>query len=252
MLTRAERESRQLTLQVVFDVFVKTYEGGLSQRMAEQQLNSLVYGKGDCKDLNATDNEFDRLSQELYPGAEDSTAAIALLAHCYSEIIRRGDEELWEKAMDVQPHTVDEWKAAVQNAYTVIETKKARQGRGRADGHRVEGRTSFYSKPTPSTSASRGGAAVQVQQVEHGETSQGLGRERREGESESGDEEELQQAKAKKTQRSGSHLTYEQRTQLMKAGKCWTCYQKGHMAVECPQKGKTGYPRKPTVEDLKA
>lgn len=250
--TRTEREGGVLTLQGVFNAFVKTYEGGLSQRLGEQRLNSLVYGKGSCHDLNATENEFDRLAQELYPGAEDSPAAIALLAHTYSEIIRKGNEELWEKAMDSQPKTVDEWKAAVQNAYTVMETKRASHGKGRGD--RTDMRTSFGST---SASTNRGGVTVRVQQMEDRGESHAETRERQEGEGEE-NEEELQRAEVRRNQpnpssrRLGSHLTYDQRTQLMKAGKCWICYQKGHMASECPQKGKAGYPRKPTAEELKA
>ena len=264
--TRAERESRELTLQQVFDAFVKTYEGGLSQRLGEQELNSLTYLKGRCKDLNATDNEFDRLAQELYPGAEESPAAVALLARCYSEIIRRGDEALWEKAMDAQPHTVDEWKAAVQNAYTIMEAKAAatRYSRGRRDF-----RPSFSSTSSSSTNPSRG-VSVRVNRMQgeaEGDQEESEAWERREGEAEP-HEEQLQQLHARKgggrskstakssaetgQRRWGAHLSYDERTQLMRAGKCWTCCQPGHMASACPKQGKDGYPRKPTEEELKA
>jgi hypothetical protein len=248
---RAERERKQLTLQEVFDAFVRTYAGGLSQKMAEQKLATLVYGKGDCKDLNATDNEFDRLAQELYPGAEDSPAAISLLARIYSDTIRRGDEELWEKAMDAQPSTVDEWKAAAQNAYLVIETKKAHQSRSRAD--RQEVRSTFHSRSSPSTSTS---TSVQVKKVEHDEASRD-----KPAQEEPRDEEELQKTEVRGTPRSGSrpmserlgsHLTFKQRAQLTELGKCWICLEKGHRSFECEKKGKSGYPRKPTAEDLKA
>ena len=94
---------RLLTLQDVFDEFMRTYHGGVSEKLAEQQLNSLVYGKGECRDLVGLDSAFDRLALELYPGSETSKAAVSLLARIYSEAIRRGDEELWEKAMDAQP-----------------------------------------------------------------------------------------------------------------------------------------------------
>ena len=250
---RAEAAGRQLTLQDVFDEFVLTYFGGLSQKMAEQQLNSLVYGKGECKDLAATDSEFDRLAQQLYPGSEDSPAAIALLARIYSETIRKGDDELWEKAMDAQPSTVDEWKAAVQNAYIVIETKKAHQSRARAD--RQEVRTSFYSRSSPSTSTS---TSVQVKKVEHDEAS-----DERQAPKDPKDEEELQKTEVRGHLRSGSrststsgglgsHLTHKQRMRLKDLDKCWICLEKAHRSFECEKKGKPGYPRNPTAEDLKA
>ena len=125
---------RLLTLQDVFDEFMRTYHGGVSEKLAEQQLNSLVYGKGECRDLVGLDSAFDRLALELYPGSETSKAAVSLLARIYSEAIRRGDEELWEKAMDAQPSTLEEWKVAVQNAYVIIETKKAHHLRARQEG----------------------------------------------------------------------------------------------------------------------
>ena len=39
---RAERLGRILTLQDYFDDFMRTYEGGLAQKMAEQKLKTLV------------------------------------------------------------------------------------------------------------------------------------------------------------------------------------------------------------------
>ena len=249
--TRAKREGTRLTLQDVYDAFVRTYVGGVSQKTAEQKLNSLVYGKGECKDLTATENEFDRLAQELYPGAEDSPAAISLLARIYSETIRRGDEELWEKAMDAQPSTIDEWKAAAQNAYVIIETKKAHHRGSRAE--RQEVRTTFYSRSSPSTSTS---TSVQVKKVEHEEVSP---RENEEDDSE--DKAALQKAEVRSTLRSnarpprerlGSHLTFKQRTRLSELGKCWICLEKGHISFDCEHKGKPGYPRTPAEKDLKA
>jgi hypothetical protein len=255
---RAEREGRQLTLQDYFDAFVRTYEGGLAQKMAEQKLNALVYGKGECKDLTAMENEFDRLAQELYPGAEESPAATSLLARIYSDAIRRGDEELWEKAMDAQPSTLDEWKAAVQNAYIVIETKKAHHRSARGD--RQETRVSYYSRSSPSSGTSsssfvarRGDHTVQVKKAGVEEDSS--------DQQELEDEEEVQKVDVSSTsrpafnstrERLGSHLTFKARERLKELDKCWNCLQKGHRAFDCVHKGKPGYPRKPTAEDLKA
>ena len=174
------------------------------------------------------------MSQELYPGAEESDAAIALLARIYSDTIRRGDEELWEKAMDAQPSTLDEWKAAVQNAYIVIETKKAHHRAARVD--RPELRTPFHPRSSPSTS-------VHVKKADLD------------------DEAEVQKADVRgtshpsappKQQGLGSHLTYSRRERLNELGKCWNCIERGHRAAECEHLGKPGYPRQPTAEDLKA
>jgi hypothetical protein len=244
---------RRVTLQDVFDEFMMIYFGGVSEKLAEQQLNSLVYGKGECRDLVALDSEFDRLAMQLYPGSETSKAATSLLARIYSEAIRRGDSELWEKAMDAQPSTLDEWKVAAQNAYVIIETIKAHHDRARG---------THYSKSTPSTSTStststfRSNSAVQVQKVGIEEANQGTSQE-------PGDEEEVQKAEVTgssasrpafrpRFERLGTHLNFKQRSRLSDLGKCWICMEKGHRSFECEKKGKAGYPKKPTEEDLKA
>ena len=250
--TRARAVGKQLTLQDVYDEFMLTYYGGLSEKLAEQQLDSLVYGKGDCRDLAALDSEFDRLSQQLYPGSEGSKPAISLLARIYSGALRRGDEELWGKAMDAQPSTVDEWKVAAQTAFVIIETKKSHQTKARQ-----EARGTFYPKFSPSTaassssSASRSNSAVQVQNTETEEETPGR---------EPGDEVAIQKAEAqgpsrpplRPRERLGVHLTFAQRTRLSDLGKCWICMERGHRSFECEKKGKVGYPRKPTELDLKA
>ena len=241
---------RRVTLQRVFDEFVMTYHGGVSEKLAEQQLNALVYGKGECKDLVTLDNEFDRLALELYPGWETSKAAISLLARIYAEAIHKGDEELWEKAMDAQPSTLDEWKVAVQNAYVVIETKKAHRSKARVD--RQEVRTTYFSRPAQSTSSSSS-SSVQVKKV-------GLEEDSHDTPGEEG-EEEVQKAEVSSTsrppfrsthERLGSHMPFKHREQLMALNKCWNCLQVGHRAFHCEHKGKPGYPRKPTAEDLKS
>jgi hypothetical protein len=249
---RAKRE--RLTLQEVLDAFMKTYYGGVSEKMAEQQLNSLEYGKGECRDLVSLDSTFDRLAMELYPGAESSKAATSLLARIYSEAVRKGDPELWEKAMDTIPTTLDEWKVAVQNAYVVIETKKAHQVRPR---HEV--RTTFFSRSSPSTSTSsssssyRSNDAVQVKKAEVEEDSHDTPGE--EG------KEEVHRAEVSSAprppfrpthERLGGHLSFQQREQLKLLNKCWICMKAGHRAFDCQFKGKPGYPRKPSAEDLKA
>ena len=74
-------------------------------------------------------------------------------------------------------------------------------------------------------------------------------------------EEEMQKADVSSTsrpafhstrERLGSHLTFNARERLKVLNKCWICMGKGHRANECEKKGKPGYPRKPSEEDLKA
>jgi hypothetical protein len=248
---------RVLTLQDVFDEFMRTYHGGVSEKLAEQQLNSLVYGKGECRDLVGLDSEFDRLALELYPGSETSKAAISLLARIYSQAIYRGDEELWEKAADAQPSTLDEWKVAVQNAYVIIETKKAHH----LKAHQ-EARTTYPSRPSSTSTSSFSSSyrnnnnnAIQVKKV-------GVEEDSHDTPGEEG-EEEVQKAEVSGTkpsrpshrsthERLGNHLSFQQREKLKELNKCWICMKQGHRAFFCEQKGKLGYPRTPTAEDLKA
>src|ERR1700712_971202 len=193
MQTRADAKRAELTLQQVFDKFVETYEGSVTVKISEGKLNTLVYGKGECKDLAATDSEFDRLTQEVYPGWEDQLVARQMLGETYSGIIQRGDFMLWEKAMDLQPTTVDEWKAAVQTAYSILEKKKAAVARG-------DGRTSYHSKHSsafpPSTTTPRAPATVKLQQTQAiGVKDRATGK-TEEGEPEGNGEEELAKADA--------------------------------------------------------
>ena len=249
METRAETSRTPLTLQFVFEKFIKTYEGGVTVQISKGKLDSLVYGKGDCKDLASLDSEFDRLTLEVYPGWEEELVARQMLGQTYSSIIERGDLELWEKAMDLQPTTVDEWKAAVQTAFSILEKKKAATSRGL-------GRTAYYTRPSSTSSSSstapRTTATVKVQQTRAEAGRDRETSERDEGEPEGHDEEELAKADAGKSPRVANLLSFAERQALMKLGKCWVCIQKGHISRDCPSLGKAGYPRKPTKEDLKA
>ena len=252
---RAAREGKVLTLQNYFDEFVQTYDGALSQLAAEQQLRTLVYKRGACKDLTSTAAEFEQLAGRLYQTAQTSRDTNRLLANLYADVIKRGDIELWSKAMDAQPLSLDEWMGAVQNAHLVIETKKAHlRETQRVD--RPEVRSTYYARTPSSTSTStyRSGSAVQVKRVGvEGDDNDNATRD------EPGNEEEVQKAEVSRTtsrpatqERLGSHLTFQQRERLKELGKCWICIGRGHRAYDCDKKGKVGYPRKPTAEDLKA
>ena len=255
---KGEAENRAYSLQDYFDQFIRTYDGALSDMVAEQQLKALIYKKGVCKDLTATEQEFDRLANRLYPTAQTSKDTNRLLANHYGDTILRGDIELWGKAMSAQPITLDEWKAAVQNAHLIIETKKAHVREAqRVD--RSEVRTTYYSRPSSSSSTSfpRRSNAVQVKKVAVDGDDDHDDHVTRD---EPGHEEEVQKAEVSRPsafrpaghERLGSHLTFQQRERLKELGKCWICIGKGHRAYECEKKGKAGYPRKLSAEDLKA
>ena len=244
--TSHEEHGSTLTLQQAFDAFIKTYEGTVSLKMAEAQLNNLVYGRGECKDLISLESEFDRLTRMCYPGAETSKVANRLIANIYSDIIFRGDKGLWEKAMEADPDTLEEWKAATQNAWAILQKRNVSPGG--SGGRSMHGSAPLY---TATGLTPRATATVKLQQAQHTETKSNSVGETLD-DSEGVTEEELAEVDPKKVVRYGAHLTQEQRVSLMRLGKCWICLQKGHIAKVCPQAGKNGYPRKPKVEDLKA
>ena len=117
----AERKGRELTVDTVFNEFVLKVEGGVSRVLLQQELDGLTYRKGKCKDIYATDAEFDRLVGMLYPDMENDSQAMPLLGKVYSDIFQRSDLALWAEAVRLAPTTVDEWKVAIQRAHTMLQ-----------------------------------------------------------------------------------------------------------------------------------
>ena len=278
LLRKTEAKHQQLTMQLVFDEFVRKYESGLSRSMAETQLNELTYGKGKCHDIFTTDAEFDRLVAMLYPNIDDDSDSMPLLARLYSDIFRRGDIALWSEAIRMQPQSVDDWRAAIQTAHTIQETiaGAAKQtGRGPPFSSRQSYPSHAVSVSFPSSTSSQRTPAVSVKQMQgkaalEDEKEETYTWERQEGESEAAaHSEQLQQVAVRKGPRGpstgatgqgasggndrrqyGNHLTPEQRAALIKVGRCFNCVEKGHVASRCPSLEKPGYPRKPRVEQL--
>jgi hypothetical protein len=250
----------QLTLEALFAQFVIKYVSVFNSETADLRLCSLMYLEGKCKDLNATEVEFDSLASEMCQGAEHYDGATnLLLASRYQEVIRKGDPDLWAKAaqMAPRPRTLDEWKEAVKSALAIRQMTSS-ASRQHAARNNPPQRNSFSSSSSSSSSPSSRPVTAVVQNVqaragdadEKGETW-----ERQEGEEQpSGQPEQLQQVKARPgpndKPRYGSHLTHDQRVRLGQAKKCWICYTVGHMAAQCPDKNKAGVPRKPTDADL--
>jgi hypothetical protein len=255
---RAGREGIELTLQQVFDEFIHHFEGGQTKAWVELQFGALQYGKGACKDLPSMETEFDRLAGQLYPGAELTEAGNALLANRYAEIIQKGHLALWEKAVDYHPSSLDDWKAAVQQAFTVMEIKGAATKQTHQRGFRSSYQSSTSASSTATPSMGNAAPRVFVQQLQHEDSDADAKAtwERQEGEQPPA--EELQELKANRDNDSkawpGSHLPKSTRERLKKLGKCWLCYKRGHMAPDCPDKGKpvVGPRRQPTPVELKA
>src|ERR1700710_776593 len=76
----------KLTVQDLSDEFLLRFAGGTTHMHRQQQLSSLVYGKGKCLDVISTQTEFERLSFSLFPGASLNPDANQLLAMAFAEI----------------------------------------------------------------------------------------------------------------------------------------------------------------------
>jgi hypothetical protein len=279
----AERRGVELPLQTVFEQFVLKFEGGVSRVLLQQELDSLVYRRGKCKDIYATDAEFDRLVGMLYPDLEDDAQSMPLLAKVYSDIFQRGDLALWTEAVRMQPVTVDEWKVAIQRAHTLLQILAAasrQTGRvGYAGGRPYSSfpsSSSSSSSTAPFSSAAPRNPVASVNEMQgrvagdeqRGET---YTWERKEGEEQPTHTEQLQQVAVRRgpartpasaltcqrgpggelPRRFGDHLTAQERAALVNEGRCFHCIEKGHVARRCPSLDKPGFPKKPRAEHLK-
>ena len=170
---RAEMQNTSLTLQDYFDEFMRTYEGGLAQTMAEQKLKTLTYKEGECKDLTATNNEFDRLIQELYPGVESSDVALQYAGpHLRRYHSRRRPDSVGESdgrwtahsgrvegrsAERLPRHRSEESASSKPHVEWTVRRSALLTSTTRGPPH--------LPPPPPSSSSYRGGNAVQVKKV---------------------------------------------------------------------------------------
>lgn len=257
----AVRRGMVLTLELVFQEFIDQYYTDNGLHLADLELSTLTYGKGQCKTLQATNNEFDRLAADMCRGREYNEATDLLLASRYQKVIRDGNFALWDKANDGQPTTLAEWKEAVKRAYAAAQRREAAYNAGSNGGRshfnpNYRASSNSHSPSSSSSSSSRPAmASAQHVQARASESDEkGDTWERQEGEEPSAvQSEQLQQVKTRPDGKRlfGSHLTHDQRIRLAKAKKCWICYKAGHIAPDCPAKDK-GAPRKPTDADLNA
>jgi hypothetical protein len=263
---KEELMRRSLSLQKVFDDFVLKFESGTSRVVLQKELDNLIYGKNSCRDIYATDAEFDRLVGALYPHLDDDSPWMPLLAEKYANIFQRGDVELWGEAAKQYPNTVDDWRVAIQRAYTIrqVLTDARRPTRGTfSSAHHASSSSPSYRTPTVAVNQMQGQTTIGEA---NGDTQTW---ERQEGEAES-QAEQLQHVTAAKKgpkmvgsaeqgqrntggdfrRRYGNHLTADERAALVKVGRCFNCIERGHIASRCPNLDKPTFPRKPTRDQL--
>jgi hypothetical protein len=254
----AREDQVELSIQLLSDEFLIKYAGGATHIVRQMEFSSLVYGKGKCVDVVSTQTEFERLASSLYPGASLNPLADELLAMAFAEVYRKGDFKLWEKAVEMNPITLDEWKAAVQRAFMIRQT--VAEGR-KAILRNASQATGAANRPFHSSSSSDNSIA----RVHHVDASSGIGLtdsdEEEDEVKEPAPSENLQQmgtakkggggrkAGPKDKKRApGFVTTYAERQILMRKGQCFHCYKAGHRVSECPDIDKPA--RRPTAEEL--
>jgi hypothetical protein len=259
--TNQEREGEGWTLERAFEVFLRTYTGGLTRSMLEAEMASLRLGGEKTKDIASFNARFDMLASQLYPGSWNNDTASAMLGDKYAGIIKDCNLALWEEAMhhkkkpeEGREFGLEDWKEAVQDALVVLTSVRRSNSRfGRYSTNKSDN-GSIYSTQKSSSSAT-------INKMQMGEANEeGETWERREGQKELENEEVARMnATAKGKQggggvksvpKKGRQLTDEERSQLMAKGACFRCYKTGHLSRDCPEKGKPR--RTPTQEELKA
>jgi hypothetical protein len=237
VMQTVEVEGIEFTVQDLANEFLLKYAGGTTHMHRQQQLTSLVYGKGKCLDVISTQTEFERLASSLYPGASLNVHANELLAVTFADIYKRGDFQLWEKAMEMGPITLDEWKSAIQQASIIRQTV-------------VEGRKALQrTNPTSYRSFQNSSVPARLHQMDAGDTEEEG--ERKEGEVEVnriGGNLKKGTSVSKSNEGRKRWFTWHQMQKFMRRGQCFHCYKLNHRAQECPDKDKPA--REPTVEEL--
>jgi hypothetical protein len=260
-----------LTLQMVFDEFLRQFDGGIVTPVIQEQYNSLTYGQGKCKDLDSLNAEFDRLASLLFPGLDLSEEGNRALAAHYQMVIQRGNLKLWAETLTKGPRNLDEWKRDAQISLTVMEqtaaAEKRVQSRAFRGAYQPSTASSSYSSAIPTGSR----VSVHQLQADQGDADVKETWERQEREQPS--DEELQEFRpqtrrfrkkgsAKNNSKPGeskskwgSHVTSDLRDELRNMNKCFLCYKRGHWAPDCPDLDKfkdVKKRRQPTDVELKA
>jgi hypothetical protein len=224
--------------------------GGDTKALLKQQYDALAYGRGKCTDVLSFNREFDSLRLQIWP---TSNREVALNQRCgddYGKAVKRGNPEMYKEMLRMlgleQEPMLKRVKDAAAKAALLLDVDKEITG---SSGNSQSVLHTSYRPPQrqwirEEKSSSSKVAAQNIKARELDESQS----DRAEGEQ---DTASLQAVNASSPERRGWKLTEDQRGKLMKAGRCFVCYQKepGHLARNC----KNSSPgRAPKLEELKA
>jgi hypothetical protein len=233
--------AQPLPLATVVELFIKRMQADEALALLTAEFNNLtLWVSSDCSDLHATEAAFDSRVLVLYPDVALTVAGDAMLAGQYSQVIQRGDRALWEEALRHAPRSLAQWKAAVQQSYTVREARKV--GRQASSRPPYSGwRQQSGEQPVRANQAS---AAAGRQEADAAETP---------GETPAVSAQSAAAGSGKHAQRRGfQQVTDAQFKRLKAAERCLDCYGKGHRWWKCPVAKERLPGRAPTAEELNA
>ena len=226
--------------------FISFIRGGQeSNALWRQKMDRLVYGRGSCSDLLKLEKEFDTLRMKLYPTSSTDEAMNAVVGRLYGQAIERGSPMLAAEMQrilavhDNEP-TLSQWKSAASRAERILQLTGQMRSAGREYpryGSRQYGPSDTRApevsvtvnevNDTPgegSDGEDPGGAWVQQMQGRRG-------------------------AAGRPPPRGPRLLTDDEFQKVLRKRLCLQCYQPGHRALQCKERGKPR--RRPTAEELK-
>jgi hypothetical protein len=219
--------------------------GQESRSLWRQKMDRLVYGRGSCGDLLKLEKEFEQLRIKLYPTSSSDEAMNAVVGRLYGQAIERGSPQLAAEMQrilavyDKEP-TLSQWKNAAVKAEQILKlTSQVRAG-GRE----------YYPRYGPRQYGPSETRAPEVS-VTVNEVDETAGEESDTEDPGAASVQQMQGrgAAPRPPSRAPRLLTDEEYQTVMRKKLCLQCYQPGHRARECKERGKPR--RRPTAEQLK-
>ena len=237
---------------------VEDFESKAFRELKKLELKGLRLGSPEYPTVPLFTAAFDKLARFLFPldTVIEGSVEDNLIADEYDTLILKSDIGMWKDIVSRgRPKSLEEWKERVANAWGMKELVAIQSGASswRSQGNSGwRGRGGKWNRVNDQRQNNSSGAAVNEISTPGADGGlQAAGRD----EAQPGASVEAQQLQVKNKKKPANEsqrmLTDEQHAQVMREGRCFQCYQKGHRIGDsaCKEKGKPR--RKPTVEELK-
>ena len=231
---------------------VEEFESKAFRELKRLELKALRLGSSEHPTVPLFTAAFDKLARFLFPVGTviEGTIGDSLIADEYDELIRKSDVGMWKDIVrGGRPRSLAHWKESVANAWC---TKEILAAQDAASSSKSQGKGSWRGRGGKWNRGNEQRAAVnEVSTPGADGDSEAAGKD----EAQPGASVEAQQLQVKNKKKPANEsqrmLTEEQHAQVMREGRCFQCYQKGHRIGDsaCKEKGKPR--RKPTVQELK-